>query len=114
MKLSKFFTVIALGLSALSVQAQPVVTNGPPTSPVLAGSNYSFTYTYTGSPAPSFTYTGTLPPNVTLSSSGVLSGTLTSATGIYSGTITASYTGTAGSQVTLGTQNYSIDITNTT
>jgi len=113
MKLSKFFTVIALGLSALSVQAQPVVTNGPPTSPVLAGSNYSFTYTYTGSPAPSFTYTGTLPPNVTLSSSGVLSGTLTSATGIYSGTITASYTGTAGSQVTLGTQNYSIDVTNT-
>jgi hypothetical protein len=48
------------------------------------GSAYSFTYTATGNPPPTFSATGTLPPGLSLSSAGVLSGTATSGgTGSY-------------------------------
>jgi hypothetical protein len=58
----------------------PAITNGPPPSPVIVGSPYSFTFTATGSPTPTFSLkSGTLPPGLSLSSNGVLSGTATSA-----------------------------------
>ena len=66
------------GRVALTVA--PAITNGPPPSPVIVGTPYTFTFTVTGSPAPTFSLTGgTLPPGLTLSSGGVLSGTATSA-----------------------------------
>ena len=58
----------------------PAITNGPPPSPVVVGTPYSFTFTATGHPTPTFSLiSGTLPPGITLSSGGVLSGTATSA-----------------------------------
>ena len=71
----------------------PSITNGPPPSPVVVGSPYSFTYTASGNPAPTFSVTGgVLPPGLMLSSSGTLSGTATSGgTGVYADiTVTAS------------------------
>ena len=63
-----------------SCSVAPAITNGPPPSPVIVGTPYTFTFTVTGSPAPTFSLTGgTLPPGLTLSSGGVLSGTATSA-----------------------------------
>ena len=74
----------------VTVNETPVFTNGPPPSPALVGSSYSFAYTASGYPAPTFSHTGSLPPGLTLSSAGVLSGTPTTA-GTYSGiVITAS------------------------
>jgi hypothetical protein len=67
----------------------PVITNGPPPSPAL-GLGYSFAYTATGLPAPTFSASaGTLPPGLMLSAAGVISG-MPTAGGIYSGTVTAS------------------------
>jgi hypothetical protein len=71
----------------------PAITDGPPPSPVIVGTPYTFTFTGTGSPAPTFSLTGgTLPPGLTLSPAGVLSGTATSAlTGSFPNiTVTAS------------------------
>ncbi|MEY2484503.1 MAG: hypothetical protein QOH39_151 [Verrucomicrobiota bacterium] len=60
--------------------ARPTITNGPPPSTVTVGSPFSFSFTATGNPAPTFAVTGgTLPPGLTLSSKGVLSGTPSSA-----------------------------------
>ncbi len=63
----------------VTVNETPVFTNGPPPSPALVGASYSFAYTASGFPAPTFSHTGTLPPGLTLSSAGVLSGTPTTA-----------------------------------
>ena len=71
----------------------PTITNGPPPSPVILGTPYSFTFTATGNPGPTFSLkSGTLPSGITLSSSGILSGTATSAgTGSFPNiTVTAS------------------------
>lgn len=71
----------------------PTFTNGPPPSPVTIGTPYSFNFTASGFPAVSFTLTsGAMPPGLTLSASGVLSGTPTSpGTGSFSNiTVTAS------------------------
>jgi hypothetical protein len=63
-----------------SCSAAPSIANGPPPSPVIVGTPYSFTFSSTGSPAPTFSVTGgTLPPGLSLSAAGVLSGTPTSA-----------------------------------
>jgi len=70
------------------------------------GTAYSFSYTATGYPAPTFAVTaGVLPNGLTLSSAGVISGTPTASTGtfIYTGTVTAS-NGTSPN----ATQNFSI------
>jgi hypothetical protein len=62
-----------------SCTSAPQITNGPPPSPVIVGTPYSFTFTWTGNPPPAFSLTsGTLPTGITLSSGGVLSGTTTS------------------------------------
>jgi Metallo-peptidase family M12B Reprolysin-like len=75
------------------VSLPPAFTDGPPPSPLTVGTPYSFSFTATGSPAPTFAVTGgALPPGLLLSSAGVLSGTPTSAgTGSFPNiTVTAS------------------------
>src|SRR5262249_21894564 len=65
-------------------------TDGPPPSSATVGAPYRFTYTASGSPAPTFNLTaGALPPGLTLSPAGLLAGTPT-ATGTFAGTVTAS------------------------
>jgi hypothetical protein len=52
----------------------------------MVGTPYSFAFTATGIPAPTFSVSGTLPPGLTLSAAGVLSGTATSGgTGTFTG-----------------------------
>jgi Metallo-peptidase family M12 len=68
----RYFNVTVIAPTA------PSITNGPPPSPVVVGTFYSFAFTATGSPTFSVTG-GTLPPGLSLSSVGVLSGTPTSA-----------------------------------
>jgi hypothetical protein len=67
----------------------PAITSGPPGNGIV-GVPYAFTYTSTGSPAPTFALTaGALPSGLTLSSAGVISGTPTTA-GVFTGRVTAS------------------------
>ncbi len=56
----------------------PSIVNGPPPSPVIVGTPYSFKFIASGNPAPSFSESGALPPGLGLSAGGVLSGTATS------------------------------------
>ena len=89
---------------SITVNQLPAITNGPPTSTGLVGTAYSFTYTATGSPTPTFAVTaGSLPTGLSLSSAGAITGTPT-ATGVFTGTVTAS--NTAGTT----TQNFSITV----
>ena len=70
--------------------AAPGFTDGPPTASAQVGLPYSFTYTASGAPSPAFAlYSGSLPPGLTLTSSGVLSGVPTQS-GVYSGSVSAS------------------------
>jgi hypothetical protein len=71
----------------------PVITSGPPSAPVIVGSLYSFQFTVTGNPPPTFSLSGSpLPPGLNLSASGLLSGTATSGgNGLFANiTVTAS------------------------
>jgi N-acetylneuraminic acid mutarotase len=73
-----------------STTQAPLITSNPPPSTGVVGVAYSFNYTGTGSPAPTFFVTpDTLPPGLTLTSAGLLSGIPTEA-GTFSGTVTAS------------------------
>ena len=90
----------ATSLQLTAVVPPPTITNGPPPGGTV-GVPYSFTYTSTG--FPTFTATG-LPPGLTLSPAGILSGTPTT-TGTYPVTVTAS-NGTAPN----ATQTFSIII----
>jgi hypothetical protein len=54
----------------------PAFTADSPTAAVM-GTPYSYTFTASGSPAPTFTATGPLPGGLTLTGAGVLSGTPT-------------------------------------
>jgi hypothetical protein len=66
----------------------PTITGTPP-SPVAANTPYSFAFTLTGVPTPTTSITsGSLPSGITLSSSGVLSGSAITA-GTYTATATA-------------------------
>ena len=61
------------------VNGPPVFVNGPPPSIVTVGTPYTFTYSVSGNPSPSFALTGgAFPPGLSISSTGVLSGTATS------------------------------------
>ncbi len=63
-----------------SCSVAPAITNGPPPSPVVVGSFYTYSFTATGAPVPTFSLTsGLLPPGLSLAANGVLSGTPTSA-----------------------------------
>jgi hypothetical protein len=67
----------------------PVFTADTPPSSVVAGVPYSYTFTASGSPAPTFSLgSGVLPPGLSLSGSGVLSGAPTTS-GAYSFTVNA-------------------------
>jgi len=67
----------------------PLFSNGPPATATVNDSYY-FPYQTTGAPVPTFALTsGSLPPGLTLTSGGILSGTPT-LTGTYTGTVTAS------------------------
>lgn len=57
--------------------ASPAIVNGPPPSSVVVGTPYNFSFSWTGNPAPTFSVkSGSLPAGLSLSSSGVLSGTV--------------------------------------
>ena len=72
----------------LLVSQAPAFTNGPPPNAAV-GAVYSFTYTATGYPTPAFSVTaGALPTGLTLASNGSITGTPT-ASGVYTGTVTA-------------------------
>ena len=89
---------------SITVNQVPAFTNGPPPTTGTIGTAYSFTYTASGSPAPTFTVTaGGLPTGLSLSTAGAITGTPTTA-GTFSGTVTAS--NTAGTT----TQNFSISV----
>jgi cyclophilin family peptidyl-prolyl cis-trans isomerase len=94
---SQMFTV--------TVGEAPVITNGPPPSTAVVGTAYNFAYTASGFPAPTFSHTGTLPPGLSLSSTGVLSGTPTQ-TGEYTGIVVTASNGIG----TAATQNVSITV----
>ena len=62
----------------------PQIVNGPPPSPLVVDSTYSFAFAASGNPTPAFSVSGTLPPGLSLSSAGVLSGTITNGgTGMF-------------------------------
>jgi cyclophilin family peptidyl-prolyl cis-trans isomerase len=95
---------------SITVNQAPAFTNGPPSGSGVFGTAYTpFTYTATGTPAPTFTVTsGALPTGLSLSTGGVISGTPTAA-GTFTGTVTASNgIGAA------ATQNFSIVIAKAT
>ena len=76
------FTFIVTGIAPAFVNQ-----SAPPTAAV--GTAYSYTYTSTGDPVPTYTLaSGSLPPGLTIASTGALSGTPTTA-GTYSFTIQA-------------------------
>ncbi len=89
---------------SITVSQPPAVTDGPPPSGTM-GVSYSFIYTASGSPAPTFSVTsGALPPGLSLSATGSLTGIPTTS-GTYTGAVTANNgVGTA------ATQNFSIAI----
>jgi cyclophilin family peptidyl-prolyl cis-trans isomerase len=89
----------------VTVNQTPVFTNGPPPSTAVVGTAYNFAYTASGFPAPTFSHTGTLPPGLSLSSTGVLSGTPTQ-TGEYTGIVVTASNGIG----TAATQNVSITV----
>ncbi len=94
--------------ASFSIQITPTITSSPPPATGSAGNAYSFTFTASGYPPPTFALTsGSLPTGLALSSSGVLAGTPTQA-GTFSGTVTA--TNVAG---TVATQSFTITITGT-
>jgi hypothetical protein len=100
-------TASALVVYGLSSVAPAIISSAPPANGG-AGVNYSFNYTATGFPIPTFSVTaGALPTGLTLTSAGALSGT-PSAPGAYTGTVTAS-----NGVSPVATQNFSIVISNT-
>ena len=83
----------------------PVFTSSAPTSPANAGVGYSFTCTASGAPSPTFSATpNSLPTGLSISSSGMISGTPTTP-GTYTGVITAT-----NGVSPAATQNFSITI----
>ncbi len=76
----------------VTVNQTPAFTNGPPPNTAVVGTAYNFAYTTTGFPAPTFSTSGTLPPGLSLSTAGVLSGTPTTP-GTYSGIVVTASNG---------------------
>ncbi len=81
--------ILNAGAAVQAASNTLLFTNSSPPN-ASPGVPYSFTFTASGSPAPTFSITGTLPPGLSLdSATGVLSGTPT-AGGSYPLTVTAS------------------------
>ena len=75
---------------SILVPLVPSITNGPPPTTALVNDPYSFTYTTTGYPTPTFSViSGDLPPGLALSSAGVFSG-MPTVPGFFSGEVAAS------------------------
>jgi kumamolisin len=73
----------------ITIQQAPAITSSPPPSTATVSTAYNFTFTATGYPPPIFSVSaGALPPGLTLSSDGVISGSPT-APGVYTATIDA-------------------------
>ncbi len=74
--------------ATFTYQQIPIFTDGPATASATLGIPYSFVYTAKGTPAPTFSLVSgsQLPPGLTLSASGVLSGTPTGP-GTFTGTV---------------------------
>jgi len=67
----------------VSTPANPLFADASPPASAEVGAAYSYTFTATGSPAPTFSVaSGSLPPGLTLDTAGALSGT-PSASGVY-------------------------------
>ncbi|TNM37733.1 calcium-binding protein [Nocardioides albidus] len=78
------------GLNTEPSSAAPVFTDSTPPATATVGTPYSYTFTATGNPDPTFTVaTGSLPDGLTLTSDGVLSGTPTGS-GAFTFTVQAS------------------------
>ncbi len=89
---------------SIAVQQAPTITNAPLSVPIAINTLFSFTYKVSGYPAPTFTVTsGSLPPGLTLSPAGTLSGTATQL-GTFTGTVAAN--NVAGS----ASQNFTISV----
>jgi hypothetical protein len=78
-----------------AINEAPTITNGPPTSPATLDAAYSFQYTTTGSPTPTFALVAgsALPSGFTLSATGLISGTDTNLADIgrtFTGSVDAS------------------------
>jgi len=82
-------TAATSNTDSATVDSAPAITSAS-SSTFTLGTSGSFTVTASGNPAPTFTETGALPSGVTLSTSGVLSGTPAAGSGgTYPLTITA-------------------------
>ena len=96
----------------MPVDEAPTITNNPATTAATIGTGYSFSYTDTGYPLPTFTLlSGSLPSGLSLSSTGVLSGTDTNtgdAGQTFTGVVEA-----ANGVGTAATQNFSIVVDET-
>ncbi|HEY0256987.1 MAG TPA: choice-of-anchor tandem repeat GloVer-containing protein, partial [Candidatus Methylacidiphilales bacterium] len=78
----------SFSITIMPPPSPPSITDGPPPAALL-NAPYSFAYTFAGNPAPTFAVSsGALPSGLTLSSSGVISGTPIT-TGTYTGAVTA-------------------------
>ncbi len=98
------YDAFSMVMPSFTVGSAISITNSP--SAAAVGVAYSFTYLASGSSAATFTVTsGSLPPGLTLTTAGLLSGTPTQ-TGTYTGTVQADN----GINPT-GTQNFSITVT---
>ncbi|MCL2563294.1 MAG: S-layer homology domain-containing protein [Oscillospiraceae bacterium] len=82
------FTMPNSAVTATAHWATPPTITAYNAAPGRVGDSYGFTFVATGNPAPTFLHAGTLPPGLTLSSAGVLSGTPTEA-GTFNFTIVA-------------------------
>ena len=73
-------TTDPLTITVEAAVAAPVFTSAAPPATAIAGQSYSYTFTATGNPAPTFAVTsGTLPAGLELDAAGVLSGIPTTA-----------------------------------
>ncbi|MFZ4764534.1 MAG: putative Ig domain-containing protein, partial [Roseimicrobium sp.] len=90
---------------SITVNQVPTFLSGAPPSAPLVNVPYSFTFTASGFPAPTFALTqGQLPTGLALATGGALTGTPT-ATGVFTGTVTSS-----NGVGTPATQDFSISV----
>ena len=81
------FQIVAVNASGTTTSAPtlatrigvPATITGTPPASATVGTAYSFGYTVTGAPAPTLTVAGNLPPGLTVSNDGTISGTPTAA-----------------------------------
>jgi large repetitive protein len=104
-------TNAAQQLFTIEIDLAPAITSPAPPAAVV-GTAYSFTFTATGFPAPTFSITGTLPSGLTLDpSTGALSGTPAGTGGTYNLVVNATNTVSTATQNVLLTVNEAPAIT---